>query len=146
MIGRLNLVGVAMPLFERVGALKFGCKGNAMQAMSDGSFDSSFTADARVEEQRFVTSFGMSSEHFMRELKADFEQATPEQRAEFEHVVDQANAVLPEMNAALDRIGGSLNGMRATMETMQESMASLSARVVQIEQTFETDTAAQPCF
>ena len=115
-----------------------------MQAMSDESFDTSVAANAAAEEERFVSSFGMSSEQFMRELEAEFEQATPKQRAEFEHIVDQASTVLPEMNAALDRIGGSLNEMQATIGSMHESMASLSARVSRIEQTFHP--AAKPLF
>ena len=84
-------------------------------------------------EDRFITFFGLSSEAFERELEEEFEQATPEERAEFKSLVEQANAVLPEMNATLDRIGETMASMNVTIGEMRESMSSLDKRVSHTE-------------
>lgn len=84
-------------------------------------------------ENRFIDNFGMSSEVFMRELETEFEQATPEERAEFDSVVEQANVALPEMSATLNSIGNNIAGMNATTGQLRESMSSLCKRVSNIE-------------
>lgn len=99
-----------------------------MQTPADGPD----RADERIE-RLFAAAFGMSSEQFRHKLQAEFDQASPEQQAEFEHLVGQANAALPGLHAAVDRIGETLTEMNAGMDEMQQSFTHLDARMVIIE-------------
>ncbi len=114
-----------------------------MQAKFNSPCDTSTSMDALVED-RFASTFGMSSEQFMRELEAEFEQNTPEERAEFERLVDQANAVMPGIHATLDRIGKTLAGMSVAVDQLKDGMTTLDARVTGIEGSFGCTFAAKP--
>lgn len=86
-----------------------------------------------VEERLFIRHFGVGSEQFRRELEVELEEATPEQRAEFEQLVDQANEVLPGMHATLDRVDKSVADLSGTMRELRHNMAMLDKRVAAIE-------------
>lgn len=96
-----------------------------------------------VEERLFIRHFGVGSEQFRRELEAELEEATPEQRAEFELLIDQANAVLPGIHAALDRADASLAETRATMHELRHGMAALDGRVADIENNISSSENAR---
>jgi hypothetical protein len=96
----------------------------------------------RTIEDPFITHFGMSSDQFRRELEADFERATPEERAEFEQIVEQANTVLPEMNATLDRMSDTAAKMSAMIGEVTACIASIDARVSRIEDGLLNKTTA----
>jgi methyl-accepting chemotaxis protein len=102
------------------------------------------TAHESTIEDQFIDHFGMSSEQFRRELEADFEKATPEERAEFQQLVEQANAVLPEISATLDSIDRSLIKMNAAVAEMTEGMTSLDARVSRIEDNLASARRQRP--
>ena len=95
-------------------------------------------------EDRFVSTFGMSSEEFKRDLEAELEQATPEQQAEFNQVIAQANHVLPKMNATLERIGEKMAEMSVARGEIKKTLSSLDARVSRIEVRFEDVFTAKP--
>lgn len=86
-----------------------------------------------VEEDLFVRHFGVGSKRFERELKAELEEAAPEQRAEFEQLLDQAHAALPGMHATLDRIETSLAGVRAQVHGLGNGIVALGKRLDSIE-------------
>lgn len=91
-------------------------------------------SEAKIEK-RFVEMFGMPSEQFMRELEHELEQASPEERAEFDRLIDQTNAVLPGMNASLDRMAKNMKKMRSTMRDLRKSMSSMDDRLSRVEDT-----------
>lgn len=105
--------------------------------------DSPSRDDAKIEEL-FLQSFGVPSDQFRRELELKFEQASPEARAEFERLVDQANAVLPGMQASVERASANITAMSVTIGELTESMAVLDARVSGIEDHLCRITADKP--
>jgi predicted nucleic acid-binding Zn-ribbon protein len=96
-------------------------------------------ADERSIERLFVKEFGVSSNEFERQLAAEFALATPEEQAELERAIDEANAVLREMNASLDRIGKHVATMRIALDEMQNSVASMAVRLDGIEDKLAAD-------
>lgn len=88
--------------------------------------------EAQVERLT-VERFGMSSAQLRRELEVEFERATPEDRAGFVQLIDQANAVFPTVKASLDRIEMRLAGARITMDELCQSVSALNDRVAGIE-------------
>jgi archaellum component FlaC len=84
-------------------------------------------------ENLFQKNFGMSSEQFERELEIEFEQASPEERAEFGQLADLVNEAFPGMNESLERISNGLTDMNKSMSEMRKSMSSMSERVGRIE-------------
>lgn len=114
-----------------------------MQTTFDNWDHTSLRREEQVED-RFVSSFGMSSEQFRHELEAEFEQASPKERAEFERLVDEANAILPEMHASVERIGEHINLTTSTMGDLKAAFALLEARLGKIEDTLVTGSTAKP--
>ncbi len=106
----------------------------AMRPINRNSVDQS-------DEDRFIRHFGMPSEQFRRELEEEFEQATPEEQAEFERLVDEANAVLHDMLATVDRMSESLAETSIAVCEMTRCLSSLDARVSRIEDNLTSPTA-----
>lgn len=69
------------------------------------------------------------------ELIDEFENLTPEEQAEFERLVDQANEILPELQASVDRIGQDIARSRATVREISEDLTAMSERVSGIEES-----------
>ena len=104
-----------------------------MQAISTtGAFSEPQITHARVEAL-FVSELGMSSEQFARELEVELEQATPDERDEFESLVDQANQAIPKIGATLDRVAETLARMSITVGEMSGVLVGMDARVAVIE-------------
>lgn len=58
---------------------------------------------------------------------------SPSEQTEFERLVEEANAVLPQMNAALDRIGVGIERCRSAVRELDRSMLFTGERVSRIE-------------
>ena len=79
---------------------------------------------------------GVSSEELAREFVEEFEALTPEEQAEFMQIVEQANEVLPKMDAALNRIEEHMAGCRAKIRELHAQISGTAHRVSAIEATF----------
>jgi uncharacterized coiled-coil protein SlyX len=84
-------------------------------------------------EHLFIKEFGVSSEEFERQLAAEFELASPEEQAELKRLVDEANAVLPKMDASLDRIGKHVASIETSLGEMHQHVASMAMRLDSVE-------------
>ena len=102
------------------------------------------TSDDANIERLFLSNFGVSSDQFRRELKAEFQKASPLEKAEFERLVDEANAVLPGMQVSIERMNENVAAMSSTIGEMKESIAALDARVSGIEDRLDRMTAGKP--
>ena len=69
------------------------------------------------------------------ELIEEFENLSPEQQAAFEMLVDQANAIVPELRASLDRMEPGIARCRKSIREMSASTAAMSDRVSAIEES-----------
>lgn len=67
------------------------------------------------------------------ELIEEFENLTPEEQAEFERLVKQANEILPELHASVDRIEQGIARCGSTIRETREQLAAMSERVFGIE-------------
>ena len=85
----------------------------------------------RAAAEEMAALLGVSSS----ELIEEFENLTPEEQAEFERLVDQANAILPELHASVDRIERRLVRCRSTVREISEHLAAMSERVSGIEES-----------
>ena len=84
----------------------------------------------RVAAQELAALLGVSGS----ELIEEFENLTSEEQAEFERLVDQANEILPELQASLDRIGQDIVRSRSAVGEMCGHLAAMSERVSGIEE------------
>jgi septal ring factor EnvC (AmiA/AmiB activator) len=89
------------------------------------------------EDRRAANELGVllvvSGDDLIREFVDEWEQLTPEQQAEFERVLDQANQALSATHATVNRIEQSMSRCRSTIRKMRESMSAMSDRVARIE-------------
>ena len=85
----------------------------------------------RVAAQELAALLGVSGS----ELIEEFENLTSEDQAEFERLVDQANAILPELHASVDRIERRMVHCRSTVREIGEHLAAMSERVSGIEES-----------
>ena len=83
----------------------------------------------RAAAEEMAALLGVSSS----ELIEEFENLTPEEQAEFERLVDQANAILPELQEMVDHIEQGIARCRSAVREMSEQMAAMSERVSGIE-------------
>ena len=89
------------------------------------------TPEDRVAAEELAALLGVSSSDLIEE----FENLTPEEQAEFERLVDQANEILPELHASVDRIEHGILRCRSTIGAISEQMAEMSERVSGIEES-----------
>ena len=89
------------------------------------------SAEDRAAAEELAALLGVSS----GELIDEFENLPPEEQAEFERLVDQANAILPELHASLDRIERGISRCRNSIREMRETMVSMSDRIFGIEES-----------
>jgi hypothetical protein len=80
--------------------------------------------DRKAEVERKAAALGISTGELVRRAVADFDQMTPEQEAELEVLVEQANKAIPAMAASLDNMIATVRGMR---ENIRQTLACLSA-------------------
>ena len=85
----------------------------------------------RVAAEELAALLGVSSSDLIQE----FENLTPEEHAEFERLVDQANEILPELHESLDRIGEGIARCNTTIREMMDQTAAMSERVSGIEKS-----------
>ena len=85
----------------------------------------------RVAAEEMAALLGVSSS----ELIEEFENLTPEEQAEFEQLVDQANEILPELQEMVDHIEQGIARCRSTIREISEQMAAMSERVSGIEKS-----------
>ena len=103
-----------------------------MQVSSPGPHDTGRDADNQIEHL-FIRDFGISSEQFVREMVAEFDQATPHEKAEFERLADKANAVLSVMHATLDCMGETLTEMNGTIGKIRQRIIEIDQGISGIE-------------
>ena len=87
------------------------------------------SAEDRAAAHELAALLGVSGS----ELIEEFENLSPEEQAEFERLVDQANAILPELHASLDRVERGIARCRSTVREISEQTAAMSERVSGIE-------------
>ncbi len=85
----------------------------------------------RAAAEGLAALLGVSSSDLIEE----FENLTPEEQAEFERLVDQANEILPELHATVDRIEHGIAQCRSTVREISEHLAAMSERVSGIEES-----------
>jgi predicted nucleic acid-binding Zn-ribbon protein len=83
--------------------------------------------------ERELTLADLEDEEFQRQLQQEFGALSPEERAEFEALVAQANEALPAMNASLDRMLGRMREMATGISDVKASVSRLNARLDKIE-------------
>ena len=83
----------------------------------------------RVAAEGLAVLLGVSSS----ELIEEFENLTPEEQAEFERLVDQANEILPGLQVRVDRIEQGIAHCRSAVRETSEHLAEMSERVSGIE-------------
>lgn len=80
-----------------------------------------------------LTLAALEDEEFQRQLQKEFDQLSPEEQAEFEALVSQANEALPVMHASLDRMQAKMNEMAASVSEIKASVSRLNARLDKVE-------------
>ena len=98
--------------------------------MPDNRKTNSLTDDDCAAAEELALLLGVSS----RELIEEFENLSPEQEAELEVLLAQANEVLPAMNDALDRMADQIAATGETIREMHDHLARTGERVSRIEQ------------
>lgn len=81
--------------------------------------------DRKTEIEQKAATMGISTGELVRRAVDDYDQLTPEQEAELEMLVAQANEAIPAMAASLDRM---IDTVRRTREDIQTTLAALSVR------------------
>lgn len=76
---------------------------------------------------------GVPSDELVRDFLEELGRLTPEERAEFDGLVEQTNEVLPDMHASLDRISTSISRCRSTIRELNAQLTTMSQRVARIE-------------
>jgi len=98
--------------------------------MSDNRKAIQLSDEDRAAAEELAQLFGVSSSGLIEE----FENLTPEQEAELEDLLAQANEVLPLMNASLDRMANRIAATGETIREMHDHLARTAERVSRIEQ------------
>jgi hypothetical protein len=98
--------------------------------MSDIRQTNSLTDEDREAAEELALLLGVSSD----ELIAEFENLTPEEEAELEGLFDEANRVLPLMNASLGRMADKIAATGEAIREMHGQLARTSERVSRLEQ------------
>lgn len=76
---------------------------------------------------------------FQRQLRQEFDALSPEEQAEFEALVEQANEALPVLHASLDRMQDKMNQMAASISEIKASLSRLNARLDKVETSLGED-------
>lgn len=83
----------------------------------------------RVAAKELAALLGVSGDEVIQE----FEDLSSEEQAEFERLVDQANAILPQLHASLDRIERGISRCRNSIRETSENMVAMSERICGLE-------------
>ena len=101
--------------------------------MSDIRKPNSLSDEDRAAAEELALLLGVSS----GELIAEFENLTPEEEAELEDLLAEANRVLPSMNASLGRMSDQIAAAGETIKEIHVHLARTGERVSRIEQAID---------